>query len=250
MTEQLDQPERDTSPSGEVSARQQEDGTYEIVAGDSSATNMAPPSDASKTDDRREGSADDSRRTGWKATPLTIGLLVLTLAVAAGTVAYYATSVSGGQGEQGVASEEEGEEASFKPYEGDEQPVAEPAPEQAVVEEDASESDPDVGPRERKTEIIVLEEDMEEEEAAEQSEAADNATVDRDKFKALDIGPGTAARLKDSARLNVDPAKLRNIKFTNGNVPEAQGQVERKTNGPNGSEQATPEDQPPEQVTP
>jgi hypothetical protein len=228
MPEHTDKPERDTSPSGEISARQNEDGTYEIVAGDSSSANAVPENDDAKPATSPSGEGVDDNSAPIRS-PITIALLVLTLVAAGGTVAYFASGTSGDSREQAS----DGEDPSFRPYAGDEAPPAEnvevdESGEEATAEADASGLDEDAGPKERKTEIIVLEEGVDEDEPAESAQADQkDPEIDPSKFRKIEMGPDTAARIRDSVRLKVDPAKLRDIKFTNGDIPEAEGHETR-----------------------
>lgn len=220
MTREIEKPDTDTSPTGEVSARQNEDGSYEIVSGDSSASNPTSPKKPSASDINPQNSAEtQSSRTS----PLTIGLVILTLLVATGTVAYFASDPSGS------SETSNDEETSFRPYAGDDESSPTPVEpemdpeERATSEEDAGVGEDDAGSPERETEIIVLEERVDEQSGDEEDESGTNPQISQDKLKALKIGPGAAARIKDSARLTVDPAKLRNIRFTNGETPEMEG---------------------------
>lgn len=220
MVDPSDKPQRDTSPSGEISARQNEDGTYEILADDSSVTDDAPESTMSGPKPSRSPRGNDEGEEGPALkSPLTIALLIVTLLVAGATVAYFASGASSGTDEAASVEDDLG----FEPYEGDEEGAAEPVadPEagpdkRASADEDAGSFDEDAGPRERKTEIIVLEEGVDEEP---DDDGRNYPRVDKDQLEAIDIGPGAAARLKNGAKLNVDPAKLRNIRFTNSKVP-------------------------------
>lgn len=242
MAEPSDRPETDTSPTGEIAARRNEDGSYEILAEDSSATNMTPDS----TEDTADPTPSSKSDRGLRSSPILIGLIALTVLATAGTIAYFATGGESPEGEQA----EQSDDLSFQPYEGDEQAVepAEPVeePEQAAaMEEDAASFDEDAGPRERKTEIIVLEEEMDEDDPSQDGSGAEEVRFDAENLKRINVGPGTAARLKDSTRLDIDPGKLRDIKFTNGKIPKAIGQPDRSGNGETGASEATPEDQPP-----
>ncbi|MGM0555004.1 MAG: hypothetical protein ACQEVA_01370 [Myxococcota bacterium] len=249
MPEQTDKPDRDTSPSGEISARQNEDGTYEIVAGESTTTSAVPEDVSPKAEGTRSPEAKDEDGASIRS-PLTIGLLVVTLLAAGGTVAYFATGPSAGESEN--ASDEE--DPSFRPYAGDDAPPPSseeepPAKQQAAAEADASSDDEDARAKQRKTEIIVLEEGVDESELEDlESGDSDRTDIDPSKFKRIDVGPGTAARIKDSTRLKVDPAKLRGIKFTNGQTPEAEGQEVRDRDRGEAETEDSAEGQPSEEL--